>query len=107
MAKSNKLEHVHRPLTDEERRRSVGIREGAKRDFPPKPVAEKSSPPGLPSRIQAARKRRGLTRYELGQTAQVASTVVRAIEQGEDVPLSQFRAVAAALGLNVELVEHV
>jgi ribosome-binding protein aMBF1 (putative translation factor) len=107
MPKSNKLEHVHRPLSDEERRRAVSIREGAQRDFPPKPVTEKPSPPGLPSRIQAARKRRGLTRYELGQTAHVPSTVVRAIEQGDDVPLSQFRAVAVALGLNVELVEQV
>jgi len=107
MAKSNKLEHVHRPLSDEERRRAVSIREGAQRDFPPKPVAEEASPPGIPSQIEAARKRRGMTRYELGQTAQVPSTVVRAIEQGDDVPLSQLRAVAAALGLNVELVEQV
>jgi hypothetical protein len=37
----------------------------------------------------------------------VASTVVRAIEQGDDVPLSQLRAVAAALGLSIELVEQV
>ena len=47
-----------------------------------------------------------MTRYELGQTAKVPSTVVRAIEQGDDVPLSQFRAVVAALGLNIEWVEQ-
>jgi len=62
MAKSEKLEHIHRRLTDEERRLAVTIREGAEQ---------------------------------------------RAIEQGEDVPLLQFRAVAAALGLSIELVEQV
>jgi hypothetical protein len=31
---------------------------------------------------------------------------VRAIEQGEDVPMSQFHAVIAALGLSLELVEQ-
>jgi ribosome-binding protein aMBF1 (putative translation factor) len=107
MAKSKKLEHIHRRFTDEERRRAVTIREGAEQDFPPKSVAEEAPPPGIPSQIEAARKRRGMTRYELGQTANVASTVVRAIEQGEDVPLSQLRAVAAALRLNIELVEQV
>ena len=102
-----KLEHIDRPPTDEERRWAATIREGAERDFPPKPIGEKPSPPGIPSRIEAARKRHGMTRYELGQTANVPSPVVRAIEQGDDVPLSQFRAVAAALGLNIELVEQV
>jgi len=107
MAKSEKLEHIHRRLTDEERRLAVTIREGAEQDFPPKSAAQGASASGIPSQIEAARKRRGMTRYELAQTANVASTVVRAIEQGEDVPLSQFRAVAAALGLNIELVEQV
>jgi ribosome-binding protein aMBF1 (putative translation factor) len=106
MAKNKKLKHINRPLNDEERRRARTVREGAYQDFPPKPVAEKAPPPGIPSRIQGARKRRGMTRYELGQTAKVPSTVVRAIEQGDDVPLSQFRAVVAALGLNIELVEQ-
>jgi len=107
MAKRKKLEHIHRPLTEEERRQAVTVREGAERDFPPKPGAEKASPPGIPSRIEAARKRRGMTRYELAQTAKVPSITVRAIEKGEDVPLSQFHAVAAALGLSIELVEQV
>jgi ribosome-binding protein aMBF1 (putative translation factor) len=106
MAKRNKLEHVNRRMSDEERRRAVSIRNAAEQDFPPKPVAGKPSPPGIPSRIETTRKRRGMTRYELGQTANVPSTVVRSIERGDDVPLSQFRAVAAALGLNIELVEQ-
>jgi hypothetical protein len=41
-----------------------------------------------------------------GKIAKVPSTVVRAIEEGDDVPLSQFRAVVAALGLTIELVEQ-
>jgi ribosome-binding protein aMBF1 (putative translation factor) len=106
MAKHKRLRHINRPLDDEERRQARIMREGAEQDFPPKPVAEKVPAPGLPSRIQGERKRRGMTRYELGRTAQVPATVVRAIEQGDDVPLSQFRAVVAALGLHIELVEQ-
>ena len=48
----------------------------------------------------------GRTPRKLGQTANVPSTVMRAIEQGNDVPLSQFNAVVAALGLTIELVEQ-
>ena len=73
---------------------------------PPKPVQQKTPPPGIPSQISAARERRGITRYELGKLAGVPSTVVRAIEQGDDVPLSQFRAVATSLNLTIELVEQ-
>jgi ribosome-binding protein aMBF1 (putative translation factor) len=103
---ANTLKHFKQPLSDEEQRRAEVIGEGAQHDFPPKSVAEKAAPPGIPSRIQAARRRRRMTRYELGQTTNVPSTVVRAIEHGDDVPLSQFRAVVAALGLNIELVER-
>jgi ribosome-binding protein aMBF1 (putative translation factor) len=101
------LEHINRPLTEEERRLAADIREGAKKDFPPKVVAARPVPPGIPRRIHDARTQRGMTRYEVGQIADVPSTVVRAIEQGDDVPLSQFHAVAAALGLAIELVEQV
>ncbi|MFV1965383.1 MAG: hypothetical protein ACC628_08165 [Pirellulaceae bacterium] len=48
-----------------------------------------------------------MTRYEVGPNADVPSTVVRAIEQGDDIPLSQLHAVAAALGLTIKLVEQV
>ncbi len=102
---AKKLKHINRPLTDEERQQAAAIREGASQDFPPKPVKEKPSPPGIPRRIRDARTQYGMTRYELGQIANVPSTVVRSIEQGDDVPLSQFRAVVAALGLAIELVE--
>ena len=62
---------------------------------------------GIPQRIHDARRRRGMTRYQVGQIADVPSTVVRAIEQGDDVPFSEFHAVATALGLAIELVEQV
>jgi len=101
------LQHVNRPLTEEERRLAADIREGAKKDFPPKAVTERPVAPGIPQRIHDTRRRRGMTRYQVGQIADVPSTVVRAIEQGDDVPLSQCHAVAAALGLALELVEQV
>jgi hypothetical protein len=47
-----------------------------------------------------------MTRYELGRLAGVPSTIVRSIEDGDDVPLSQFNAVVAALGLAIELVQQ-
>jgi ribosome-binding protein aMBF1 (putative translation factor) len=103
---AKQLKHINRQLSIEEREQAEKIRAGARQDFPSKTVQPIPSPPGIPSRIQAARLQRGMTRYELGQTANVPSTVVRAIEQGDDVPLSQFQAVVAALDLAIELVEQ-
>lgn len=76
------------------------------KDFPPKQVAEPSPPPGIPQQIHAARQARGVTRYEVGRLASVPSTVVRAIECGEDVPLSQLQAIAKALDLTIEVVQQ-
>jgi DNA-binding XRE family transcriptional regulator len=101
-----RLTHIERPMTKEEREQAATIREGARKDFPPKETPERPIPPGIPRRIHDARKERGVTRYELGKIAGVPSTAVRAIEEGDDVPMSQFRAVAAALGLTIELVEQ-
>ena len=103
---SKRLQHINRPLTDEERRLAAEIREGAEKDFPPKVTARRPIPPGIPRRIHDARTRRGLTRYQVGQIADVPSTLVRAIEHGEDVPVSQLHAVAESLGLVLELVEQ-
>lgn len=102
---AKKLKHINRPLTQEERRQAAIIREGAQRDFPALAAEQRQRPPGISSRIHDARRLRGMTRYELGRIAHVPSTVVRAIENGDDVPLSQFHAVVAALGLSIELVE--
>lgn len=101
------LQHMNRRLTDEERRLAEEIREGAQRDFPPKAVVQKPIARGIPQRIHDARTRRGLTRYEVGKIADVPATVIRALEEGDDIPLSQFHAVVSALGLTIELVEQV
>ena len=104
---AKKLTHINRPLTDEERRRAGDIRAAAEKDFPPKSLRERPSPPsGIPAQMCAARKARGLTRYALGQLAGVPSAAIRDIEQGADMPLSQLRAVATALGLTIELVHQ-
>jgi hypothetical protein len=104
---AKKLRHINRRLTDEERARDARIREAAMRDFPPTPgIGRKPSPPGIPSRIREAREAQGLTWYALAQRASIPNQgTIRDIEQGKDVKLSNLQAVAAALGLELELVE--
>ena len=108
MAKK-KLKHVNRRLTEEERARHARIREAAMKDIPPKPGAgRKSSPPGIPAQIRQAREAQGLTWYALAKRAGIANqATIRDIEQGKDVKLSNLQAVAAALGLELELIEVV
>jgi ribosome-binding protein aMBF1 (putative translation factor) len=105
MAKK-KLQHVNRQLTEKERARHAQIREAAMKDFPPKGARRKPSPPGIPTRIRQARESQGLTWYALAQRAAIPNqATIRDIEQGKDVKLSNLQAVAAALGLELELVE--
>ncbi len=106
MAKK-KLQHVNRRLTDEERARHAGIRDAALNDIPPKAGSRrKKSPPGIPTRIRAAREAQGLTWYALAQRAGIPNQgTIRDIEQGKDVKMSNLKAVAAALGLELELVK--
>ncbi len=106
MAKK-KLRHVNRRLSDEERARHARIRATAIKDFPPKAGTDrKPSPPGIPARIRQAREAQGLTWYALAQRAGIPNqATIRDIEQGRDVKLSNLRSVAAALGLELELVE--
>lgn len=101
--------HVNRRLTEEERARHAELRAAALQDFPPKPGAgPKPSPPGIPTMIRQAREARGLTWYALAQAAGIPNqATIRDIEQGNDVKLSNLQAVAAALGLKLELVEQV
>lgn len=35
---AKELEHINRPLTDEQRQQAEAFRDGAQQDFPPKPV---------------------------------------------------------------------
>src|SRR3990172_1071210 len=106
MAK-RKLQHVNRRLTEEERVRHAQIREAAMKDIPPKSGGgRKPSPPGIPARIRQARESQGLTWYALAQRAGIPNqATIRDIEQGKDVKLSNLQAVAAALGLELDLVE--
>jgi ribosome-binding protein aMBF1 (putative translation factor) len=102
-----KLEHVNRHLSEKERARHAGIRDAVMKEFPPKSSAHrKPSPPGIPARIRQAREAQGLTWYALAQRAAIPNqATIRDIEQGRDVKLSNLQAVAAALGLELELVE--
>jgi len=106
MAKK-KLRHVNRRLTEHERARDARIREAAMKDFPPKAGAGRTpAPPGIPARIRQAREAQGLTWYALARRAAIPNqATIRDIEQGKDVKLSNVQAVAAALGLELELVE--
>jgi DNA-binding XRE family transcriptional regulator len=110
MPMSNKpVQHVNRQLTDEERARHAQIRAAAIQDIPPAPSAGQApSPPGIPATIRQAREARGLTWYALAKAAGITNqAIIRDIEQGKDVKVSDLQAVAAALGLKLELIEQV
>jgi len=102
------LKHVNRRLTDEERARHAQIRAAAMQDIPPKPGARRQPPPpGIPARIRQAREARGLTWYALAKVAGVPNqATIRDIGLGKDVKLSNLQAVAAALGLKLDIVEQ-
>ncbi len=104
-----KLKHVNRRLTDEERARHAQIIAAALKDIPPKRgVGRKPAPPGIPTKIRRAREARGLTWYALAKAAGIPNqATIRDIERGKDVKFSNLEAVAAALGLELELVEKV
>jgi hypothetical protein len=102
---AKKLQHINRPLTEEERQRFARIREAANQDFPPKATPSRTAPPGIPAVIRAARESQGLTWYALAQLAGIPNQgTIRDIEQGKDVKLSNLQAVAKALKLELELV---
>jgi DNA-binding XRE family transcriptional regulator len=103
------LQHINRRLTEEERARHAQIRAAAVRDIPPKSGARRiPSPPGIAARIRQAREAQGLTWYALAKAAGIPNqATIRDIEQGKDVKVSNLQAVAAALGLKLELIEQV
>lgn len=103
-----KLQHINRRLTDEERARHAQIRAAVMEEIPPKSAAtRKPAPPGIPAQIRQAREARGLTWYALAKAAGIPNqATIRDIEQGKDVKISNLQSVAAVLGLQLELVEQ-
>jgi DNA-binding XRE family transcriptional regulator len=103
-----RIEHVNRRLNADERLRHAKIREAVIDEIPQrKGSARISSPPGIPSKIRAAREARQMTWYALARLAGIPNqATIRDIEQGKDVKLSNLQAVAAALGLTLELAEE-
>lgn len=103
-----RLKHLNRRLTDEERERHAQIRDQAIRDIPPKKGSgPKPAPPGIPAKIRQAREAEGRTWYALAKAAGIPNqATIRDIEQGKDVKFSNLQAVAGALGLELDLVEQ-
>jgi transcriptional regulator with XRE-family HTH domain len=78
-------------------------------EYPPASLAghRAAAPPGVPAQIRAAREAQGLTWFALAKLAGVPnSNTIRDLEAGRDVKLSNVQAIAAALGLKIELVEE-
>ncbi len=96
------------PQTADERRRLQDIRDSITDEFPPlEPPRLQPVATGVGFQIRTARESQGLTWNALAAKAGLKSdNVVRDIEYGREVTLSNIEAVAAALGLRLELVEQ-
>jgi transcriptional regulator with XRE-family HTH domain len=87
-------------VSAEEAERLNEIRRQAMRDIPPV-----QSPPGIPSRIRAARQAKKLSWKAVAQAAGLSGpSVVRDIELGHDTHVSELVAVARVLDLRLDLV---
>jgi ribosome-binding protein aMBF1 (putative translation factor) len=96
------------PQTDQERQRLREIREKAKEEFPPRisPRLQRATS-GIGAQIRVAREAQGLTWYSLAEKAGISDAgIIRDIEYGREVTLSNIESVAAALGLRLELVDQ-
>jgi hypothetical protein len=99
-------ERIVREATEEERQRHAQVRRDIEAEFPPlRPPRE----PSVRNRIAAAaRKSRlaaGLTPEQLAARAGIPhAAIVRDLEGGRDVQLSEMEAVTSALGLTLEIV---
>jgi ribosome-binding protein aMBF1 (putative translation factor) len=96
------------PASDEERQRLEEIRKKAMEEFPPRHLPRlQPVTSGIGAQIRSARVAQGFTWYSLAEKAGLPSAnVVRDIEYGREVTLTHIEAVAAALGLRLELVEQ-
>ena len=101
-----KFTRVSRTLTAQQKQAYDAVRQEAKEAFPPLDPPHGPSEKGrIALAIRAARQAHGLTFEQLAQQAGVADAeTVRDIEFGSDAKLSDVAAIAAALGLRLELV---
>ena len=104
MAKRS-FRRIVRPATAEEKRRHEAIRQKVMKEIPPAVASgRRPSPAGIPSQIRAAREAKGLTWYAAAKAAGIPNpNTVRDIEYGRDATLTSVQALAAALGLKLEL----
>ncbi|HPM82826.1 MAG TPA: helix-turn-helix transcriptional regulator [Candidatus Anammoximicrobium sp.] len=94
-------------LSAQEAQRLNEVRRKAMKDFPPDPNRPRPTRTGIGARIRAAREAKGMTWYALAKQAGIPNpATIRDMEYGRDVKLSNIEAVAAALGLVLELVEQ-
>ena len=94
------------PVAPAEAARLNEIRRKAMIDFPPDPSRSRPVQTGIASQIRSARQAQGLTWYAVAKLANIPNpATIRDIEFGRDAKLSNIEAVAAALGLKLELTK--
>lgn len=96
-----------RPLTPGEEARYADIRRKVEEEFPPKHLTKSSTQDdSIGGKLRAAREAQRLTWYAVAKAAGIPNSgTIRDIEAGRDAKLSNIEAVAAALGLRLELSE--
>ena len=94
-------------VSAEEAERLNDIRRQAMEEFPPDPNRPRPAQNGVGVQIRAAREAKSLSWYALAELSGTADAkTIRDIEYGRDVKLSDLKAVAGALGLELKLVEQ-
>ena len=94
-------------VSKQEAERLNDIRRKVMAEFPPDPNRPRPATTGVGAQIRAAREAKGLTWYAVALQAGIPNpATIRDIEYGRDAKLSNIEAVATALGLKLELVEH-
>ena len=84
------------------------IRRKAMGEFPPDPNRARPAQSGIAAQIRQARESQGLSWYAVAKLASIPNpATIRDIEYGRDAKLSNIEAVAAALGLRLELKKAV
>jgi hypothetical protein len=102
-----KRKRVIRAATAEELGRHTEVQRQVVKEFPPlAPARPLSAKNRIATAIRKARTSQGLTWYAVAKKAGIPNpNTVRDIEYGRDAKLSNVQAVAAALGLTLELSE--